>query len=136
MTGIHDVDEYFQYQLVSKALEISLKISKIGGSFIGKIFRGKYTKYVVSMFKKHYEEVRVLKPKASRHNSIECFIYCKGKYEHQRDCFPVEDFEVIGCGDGPDSDMTRNLVEKMTLKPLTQPINPPYKDSIDKRRAN
>lgn len=140
ITGIHDIDEYFQSQLISKALEISLKITKLGGSFIGKIFRGKYCKHVVHMFKRFYKEVVVLKPKASRHASIECFIYCKGLFNYKGEVSinieneDVEDFEIIGCGNGPDSDLTIDTVKSISLKPLSTPIKPPYEESINFRK--
>jgi 23S rRNA U2552 (ribose-2'-O)-methylase RlmE/FtsJ len=180
ITGIHDIDEYFQCKLVCSALQVSLKIGKIGkgdigkgdigkedigkedigkedigkedigkedigkgdigkedigkedigkgdigkgdigkedigkgdigkvgSSFISKIFRGKYCKYLVHHFRKFYKEVIILKPKSSRLASIECFIYCKDLY-NVTDCpltikedADVEDFEVIEVGKDP-----------------------------------
>lgn len=140
ITGIHDLDEYFQIKLVCSALKISLEIGKPGSNFISKIFRGKYCKYLVNHFKKFYKEVIVLKPKSSRSASIECFIYCK-KLWNTEDCplniseeSDIEDFEVFGCGNGPDSDLTINLLDKLSIYSKFKPINSPYEDSINQRK--
>lgn len=138
ITGIHDVDEYFQYQLVCNALKITLKIGRIGTSFLAKIFRGKYTKFIVKWFKLYFKEVKVLKPISSRTSSIECFIYCLDLFNLEFKDFndmnykEAEDFDVIYCGNGPDSDYTKDCVYGENI--LRKPINPPYKSSIEFRK--
>lgn len=138
ITGIHDLDEYFQYQLVCNALKITLKICKKGSSFLAKIFRGKYTKYLVKWFKLYFKEIKVVKPISSRTSSIECFIYCVDlfnlDFKEFNDLFDenVEDFEVISCGVGPDPDYTEEIYESENV--MRKPINPPYKNSIQFRK--
>ena len=41
MTGLHDMDEYIQAQLILAALTIVTHVLKPGGTFVAKIFRGK-----------------------------------------------------------------------------------------------
>ena len=41
VTGMHDLDEYVQAQLLLAALNITLCVLKPGGTFVAKIFRGK-----------------------------------------------------------------------------------------------
>ncbi|KII71086.1 putative tRNA (cytidine(32)/guanosine(34)-2'-O)-methyltransferase [Thelohanellus kitauei] len=39
VTGLHDLDEYLQSQLVVSALNITTHVLKVGGTFVAKIFR-------------------------------------------------------------------------------------------------
>ena len=41
MTGLHDMDEYVQAQLILAALTIVCHVLRPGGTFVAKIFRGK-----------------------------------------------------------------------------------------------
>jgi tRNA (cytidine32/guanosine34-2'-O)-methyltransferase len=40
VTGLHDIDEYMQAQLLLSALNITTNTLRPGGSFVAKIFRG------------------------------------------------------------------------------------------------
>ena len=41
MTGLHDMDEFVQSQLILAALTVVTHVLKPGGSFVAKVFRGK-----------------------------------------------------------------------------------------------
>ena len=41
VTGMHDLDEYVQAQLLLSALMITTQLLRPGGTFVAKIFRGK-----------------------------------------------------------------------------------------------
>ena len=41
VTGLHDMDEYVQAQLILAALTIVTHVLRPGGTFVAKIFRGK-----------------------------------------------------------------------------------------------
>lgn len=41
VTGLHDLDEYIQAQLLLAALTITTRVLRTGGTFVAKIFRGK-----------------------------------------------------------------------------------------------
>ncbi|KAJ6802072.1 putative tRNA (cytidine(32)/guanosine(34)-2'-O)-methyltransferase [Iris pallida] len=43
VTGLHDMDEFVQSQLILAALTIVTHVLRVGGKFISKIFRGKDT---------------------------------------------------------------------------------------------
>lgn len=85
VTGLHDIDEYMQAQLLLAALNITTNILRPGGNFVAKIFRGKDVSLLYSQFRCFFKEVTVAKPKSSRNSSIESFIVC-------RDFSPPEGF--------------------------------------------
>lgn len=140
VTGIHELDEYLQIQLVLMALSITLKIGEVSGSFVGKIFRGKFTKYLVGHFKKFYKEVVVVKPRSSRSSSIECFVLCKDLFNTKEEEFRcegcVEEVEILSCGSGPDPDLTEEENDDERIDPRVKPINPVYSKAIDSRKNN
>jgi tRNA (cytidine32/guanosine34-2'-O)-methyltransferase len=41
VTGLHDLDEYVQSELVLAALMITTNVLRPGGSFVAKVFRGR-----------------------------------------------------------------------------------------------
>lgn len=77
VTGLHDIDEYMQAQLLLAALNITTNILRPGGNFVAKIFRGKDVSLLYSQMRCFFEEVTVAKPKSSRSSSIESFIVCR-----------------------------------------------------------
>jgi len=77
VTGLHDIDEYMQAQLLSAAFNITANVLRLGGSFVAKIFRGKDVNLLYSQLKTQFEEVTVVKPTSSRISSIESFIVCR-----------------------------------------------------------
>lgn len=77
VTGLHDMDEFVQSQLILAGLTIVTHILKEGGKFIAKIFRGKDTSLLYCQLKLFFTEVTFAKPKSSRNSSIEAFAVCK-----------------------------------------------------------
>ena len=77
VTGLHDVDEYMQAQLLLAALNITTNVLRRGGSFVAKIFRGRDVSLLYSQLRCFFEEVTVAKPKSSRNSSIESFVVCR-----------------------------------------------------------
>jgi tRNA (cytidine32/guanosine34-2'-O)-methyltransferase len=77
VTGLHDVDEYMQAQLLLAALNITTNTLRIGGTFVAKIFRGKDVSLLYSQLRCFFTEVTVAKPKSSRNSSIESFVVCR-----------------------------------------------------------
>lgn len=76
VTGLHDIDEYMQAQLLLSALNITTNTLRKGGTFVAKIFRGKNVSLLYSQLRCFFEEVTVAKPKSSRNSSIESFVVC------------------------------------------------------------
>ena len=78
VTGLHDIDEYMQAQLLLAALNITTNVLRVGGTFVAKIFRGRDVSLLYSQLRCFFTEVTVAKPKSSRNSSIESFVVCRG----------------------------------------------------------
>lgn len=74
ISGIWEVDHASQIDLAQYALEIALKTLKPSGAFFVKIFQGDLLNNFIEKVKKHFEVMRIMKPKASRAKSSELFI--------------------------------------------------------------
>jgi len=77
VTGLHDIDEYMQAQLLLSAINITTNILRKGGTFVAKIFRGRDVSLLYSQLRCFFEEVTVAKPRSSRNSSIESFVVCR-----------------------------------------------------------
>lgn len=77
VTGLHDIDEYIQSQLLLAALSITTHILMPGGKFIAKIFRGKDTDLLYTKLRIFFKRVSIAKPSSSRNSSIESFVVCQ-----------------------------------------------------------
>ncbi|XP_055377416.1 putative tRNA (cytidine(32)/guanosine(34)-2'-O)-methyltransferase 1 isoform X2 [Condylostylus longicornis] len=77
VTGLHDIDEYIQSQLLLAALSITTHVLAKGGNFVAKIFRGKDTSLLYSQLRIFFEKVSIAKPASSRNSSIEAFVVCQ-----------------------------------------------------------
>ena len=77
VTGLHDLDEYMQGQLILSALNITTNVLKIGGDFVAKIFRGRDVTLCVAQLNCFFKDVTVAKPISSRNSSIESFVVCR-----------------------------------------------------------
>lgn len=80
VTGLHDIDEFIQAQLVLAALNITTHVLKQGAAsrFVAKIFRGKDITLLIAQLKLFFDKVTVSKPRSSRNSSIEAFVVCEG----------------------------------------------------------
>jgi tRNA (cytidine32/guanosine34-2'-O)-methyltransferase len=95
VTGLHDIDEYMQAQLLLSALNITTNVLRHGGAFVAKIFRGRDVSLLYSQLKCFFDEVTVAKPKSSRNSSIESFVVCRGfnppkGFAPNMDCFLLD----------------------------------------------
>lgn len=77
VTGLHDIDEYVQAQLVLAALNVASQMLRPGGSFVAKVFRQKDTDLLYSQLRIFFPDVTVVKPRSSRNSSIESFVVCR-----------------------------------------------------------
>lgn len=100
VTGLHDLDEYIQSQLILAALSITTHILMDGGKFVAKIFRGKDTCLLYSQLRIFFKKVSIAKPASSRNSSIEAFVVCED-YQAPEDYIPqmidpmVDDVQII-----------------------------------------
>ncbi|XP_057281985.1 putative tRNA (cytidine(32)/guanosine(34)-2'-O)-methyltransferase, partial [Pezoporus wallicus] len=78
VTGLHDLDEYIQAQLLLAALTITTHVLKKGGTFVAKIFRGKDVTLLYAQLRLFFPSVTCAKPRSSRNSSIEAFVVCRG----------------------------------------------------------
>ena len=138
VTGLHDLDEYMQCQLIQSAYSFSRKILSPGGTFVSKIFRSGEIVDLYSQLVLTFENVFCFKPRSSRTSSMENFIVCLGykplvesccgnnKVDNcGRECASSLDIPFIVCGDMdnlPDSDMSYPLGEDYCY---IEPIQPP-----------
>ncbi|XP_015241983.1 PREDICTED: putative tRNA (cytidine(32)/guanosine(34)-2'-O)-methyltransferase [Cyprinodon variegatus] len=164
VTGLHDVDEYIQAQLLLAALNITTHVLKPGGTFVAKIFRGKDVTLLYSELKIFFSSVTCSKPRSSRNSSIEAFVVCQ-KYSPPEGYVPNmsnplldHSYDVdfnqlegpnrvivpfLACGDlsAFDSDRTYPLqtgtsAEYQYTPPTQLPIQPPYEQACHLRKHN
>eukprot|EP00158_Paraphelidium_tribonemae_P009316 Partr_v1_DN28830_c0_g1_i6_m32939 putative rna methyltransferase len=162
VTGLHDMDEYIQAQLLLAALSITTHVLRPGGTFIAKIFRGKDITLLYAQLKIFFPSVTCCKPRSSRHSSIESFVVCQGYnppagYKptmSTRLDLPYDDdnnqetginrqiVPFLACGDldSFDSDKTYELnlndMPYVHRNPQHMPIDPPYKTALEMKRSN
>lgn len=159
VTGLHDLDEYIQAQLILSALQLATALLRPGGSFVAKIFRGRDIDLLYSQLGLLFEKVTCAKPRSSRGSSLESFIVCQG-YTPRPGWNPMAEADLkvgqelpseyddseervvapfIACGDLSeyDSDATYSLdkdAAKLSLDPVQLPTAPPYKTAIEMKR--
>lgn len=155
VTGLHDIDEYIQAQLLLAALNITTHILKPKGSFIAKIFRGKEISLLYSQLRIFFKRVTIVKPRSSRNSSIESFVLCEdysapmgyvpnmmnplleNKSVNWDSLNEVNSYIVpfLACGDlsAYDSDKTYPLNyngKYEQREPVQKPIEPPYMEAM------
>ena len=99
VTGLHDLDEFMQSQLVFAAFNIACFMLEEGGTFMAKIFTGRDIQDLFSSLSPFFETVTAMKPRASRVASLESFIVCQGfklpeGYVPKLSADPMADFEA------------------------------------------
>lgn len=157
VTGLHDIDEYIQAQLLLAALNITTHVLARSGTFVAKMFRGKDTSLLHAQLSIFFEKVSIAKPASSRNSSIEAFVVCQN-YQPPDGYIPqkinpmIDDIKVIAeetgsavnrqiipflvCGDlrGYDSDMSYSLDRESYVhrEVVQKPIAPAYKDVLER----
>lgn len=64
--------------LIEAAAEFAIEVLKPGGAFVAKAFQGGETSEVIAQLKRHFTDVKNIKPKASRADSSELYIVATG----------------------------------------------------------
>lgn len=164
VTGLHDIDEYIQAQLLLAALNITTHVLRTGGTFVAKIFRGKDVTLLYSQLRIFFPLVAIFKPRSSRNSSIEAFVVCQNysppagyipnmsnpllDHKYDTDYNNIEGpnrviVPFLACGDlsGFDSDRTYPLNledgKDYVYHPPTQgPIKPPYEEACQLRKTD
>jgi len=78
VTGMHDIDEYIQSQLIVAALNITTHLLCPGGAFVAKIFRQRDIDLLYEQLRVFFKYVTCAKPRSSRISSCEAFVVCQG----------------------------------------------------------
>ena len=76
-TGNKEIDTIRTGNLCLNALEFSKRVLNFNGVFVSKLFMGNVFKEVQTEAKKTFKNFYVFKPKSSRQESREIYIYCK-----------------------------------------------------------
>jgi len=77
-TGHRATDHIRTIALVEIALEVAEDTLKPGGAFVGKVFQGGSSNELLARLKKHFREVKHVKPPASRAESVELYVVALG----------------------------------------------------------
>ncbi len=78
ITGVWEVDHARQIDLAEKALEIAQCVLKPSGSFFVKVFEGELLNDFMQTVKILFDEVKLVKPQASRQQSSEMYLLALG----------------------------------------------------------
>ncbi len=78
ISGVWEVDHARQIDLATKALEIAQQILCPNGNFFTKVFEGDLLNDYIEKVKQHFEEVKLIKPPASRSQSSEMYVLALG----------------------------------------------------------
>ncbi|CAB69851.1 cell division-like protein [Arabidopsis thaliana] len=151
VTGLHDMDEFVQSQLILAGLTIVTHILKEGGKFIAKIFRGKDTSLLYCQafaVCENYSPPEGFNPRdlhrllekvgsPSGGSDLDC---SSGWLEGPNKVY----IPFLACGDltGYDSDRSYPLPREadgssyQSLDPIQPPIAPPYKRALELKKAS
>jgi 23S rRNA (uridine2552-2'-O)-methyltransferase len=78
ITGVWEVDHARQIDLAEKALEIAQCVLRPSGSFFVKVFEGELLNDFMQTMKTLFDEVKLVKPQASRQQSSEMYLLAVG----------------------------------------------------------
>ena len=78
VTGLHDIDEWLQWQLLVSAANIATHVLEGGGAFLAKMFTGPNTPLLVAALRTLFASVVVHKPRSSRAGRHEAFVLAQG----------------------------------------------------------
>jgi len=78
ITGVWEVDHARQIDLATQALQIAESILSPNGNFFVKVFEGDLLNNFIESMKPMFEEVKLVKPQASRQKSSEMYILAQG----------------------------------------------------------
>jgi 23S rRNA (uridine2552-2'-O)-methyltransferase len=77
-TGHRATDHIRTLALFEAALELAIEVLHPGGAFVGKVFQGGATTELLLAAKKHFADVKHVKPPASRAESVELYLVALG----------------------------------------------------------
>jgi 23S rRNA (uridine2552-2'-O)-methyltransferase len=78
-SGVKGVDEARSLRLAERALEVSRRQGRVGGSFLVKLFMGGDFEAYRAQLREAYQEVKVVRPEATRSASVEVYLLGLGR---------------------------------------------------------
>jgi 23S rRNA (uridine2552-2'-O)-methyltransferase len=76
ISGVWEVDQARQVELVRSSLRIARSVLRPGGTFFTKVFQGDMLDDLIKDLKKVFRKVRRVKPTASKPKSAELYLLC------------------------------------------------------------
>lgn len=73
-TGVREADHARSLELFLRAVDIAVALGAPGSSFVGKLFMGGGFEEARTALRKHYAQVKVIRPSGTRTNSVEVFL--------------------------------------------------------------
>ena len=77
-SGQRHRDQFGSYELYMRALAIAAEVLAPGGAFVGKIFQGPELEAARTATRETFDKVKIVKPEASRSESVEIFLVGQG----------------------------------------------------------
>jgi 23S rRNA (uridine2552-2'-O)-methyltransferase len=74
ISGVWEVDHARQIDLATQALQLALMVLRVSGNFFVKVFEGDLLNSFLEDTRKSFEEIKIIKPKASRAKSSEMYV--------------------------------------------------------------
>jgi 23S rRNA (uridine2552-2'-O)-methyltransferase len=78
MSGHRETDHLRAMNLVETALSLAIAVLKPGGAFVAKVLQGGGERALIDAAKRHFAQVRRVKPPASRDESAEFYLVATG----------------------------------------------------------
>jgi len=119
VTGLHDVDEALQWQLLVSAANIAAHVLARGGAFVAKIFTGAKTPLLVTALRGLWADVQVFKPLSSRPGSREAFVVARD-FAPPRGWAPDWDAPALANGAAPPGGDATPLVRMLAMGDLAR----------------
>lgn len=132
VTGLHDLDEYLQSQLMLAATQITFRLLEVGGTFVAKIFTqnpqaglaaslgnsdlsgarpATSGALLAQQLRTFFDVVDIAKPRSSRLGSVEHFLVCLGFRPPQKLPASVIGFSADNLADSEDELVREGLVQ-------------------------
>lgn len=77
-TGIRDTDHAASLELVNEVYKFCIKVLKVGGVLLFKLFEGPDREKFVKELKTNFKEVKIVRPDATRDGSMEIYVAAFG----------------------------------------------------------
>jgi 23S rRNA (uridine2552-2'-O)-methyltransferase len=78
-TGNRSADQARSFELFMRALQVAATLTKVGGSFVGKIFMGEDLPLARKTLREHFETEKLIRPEGTRSVSYELFLIGLGR---------------------------------------------------------